>query len=108
MATMTVTNALSTGADLTYNSIIAGGDILPNDGKTIVLFHNTGSATTITVTSQKQISGLDIEDPVAVVSSGTDLAMGPFDPTIFNTAAGAVEFSYSGGTATTTYRAISI
>lgn len=108
MATMTVTQALPTGEALTYNSIVAGGDILPNDGKTVVLFRNASSSTTITVTSQKQISGLDIEDPVYALGVG-DVAIGPFDPTIFNTAAGAVEFSYSGGgIATTTYRAVSI
>lgn len=93
---------------MTYASIAAGGDLLPNNGRTVLLFKNTSSSTSITVTSQKEINGLDIEDPVIALGVG-DTSIGPFDPTIFNTAAGAVVISYSGGgIATTTVAAVSL
>jgi hypothetical protein len=42
------------------------------------------------------------------VVSGTDVVLGPFDPSLFNTAAGAAVLTYSGGTATTTIAPVSM
>jgi len=108
MATLAINQAEVTGADLAYYSVAAGGDTFVNDGKTILLFHNTGSSTTVTVTPQKLIGGLTITPVSKAVVSGTDVAIGPFDPTIFNTAAGAAVLTYSGGTATTTVAPVSL
>lgn len=108
MATLTVNQAAVTGADLAYSSIAVGGDTFTNDGKTILLFHNTGSSVTVTVTPQKLINGLTITPVSKDVVSGTDTVMGPFDPTIFNTAAGAAVLTYSGGYITTTVAPITL
>jgi hypothetical protein len=108
MADITVNNAAVTGGNLTYSSIAAGGDTFLNDGKTVLLFHNTGSSTTVTITPQKLIGGLTITPVSKAVVSGTDMIIGPFDPTIFNTAAGAAVLTYSGGYITTTIAPISL
>lgn len=107
MAEITVNQAAVTGVNLVWSSIAVGGDTIANDGKPVLVFHNTGSPTTVTVTPQKLIGGLTIQPVSKTVVSGTDMVMGPFDPTIFNTAAGAVVLTYSGGYITTTIAPIS-
>lgn len=108
MAAIPVNQASPTGADLTYTAVTAGGDTILNDGKTILLIHNTGSSCTVTVTPQKKVEGLTISAAAKAVVSGTDSIMGPFDPSIFNTAAGVLALTYSGGTATTTIAPLSL
>lgn len=108
MAAIPVNQAVVTGANVVYYSIVAGGDTFLNDGKTMLLVHNTGSNTTVTITPQKLINGLTITPVSKVVTSAGDVVIGPFDPSIFNTAAGAAELSYSGGTATTTIAPVSM
>lgn len=108
MATIPVNQADVQGANVVYYSIVAGGDTFLNDGKTILLVKNTGSNTTITVTPQKQINGLTITPVSKVATSAIDVEIGPFDPSIFNTAAGAAVLTYSGGTATTTIAPVSL
>lgn len=108
MATIPVNAADVQGANVQYYSIVAGGDTFLNDGKTILLVHNTGSSVTVTVTPQKKINGLTITPIAKAVTSVSDVEIGPFDPSIFNTAAGAVELTYSGGTATTTIAPVSL
>lgn len=102
MATIPVNASDVQGANLTYYSIVAGGDTFLNDGKTVLLVKNTGSSCTVTVTPQKQINGLTITPVSKAVTTANDVVIGPFDPSIFNTAAGAAVLTYSGGTATTT------
>jgi hypothetical protein len=108
MAVITVNQAAVVGANIAYSSIAVGGDTFPNDGKTVLLFHNTGSAVTVTITPQKLIGGLTIQPVSKAVVSGTDVVIGPFDPTIFNTAAGAAVLTYSGGYITTTIAPIAL
>ena len=107
MAVIPVNQAAVTGANLAYSSLVAGGDTFLNDGKTVLLFHNTGAAAVITVTPQKLIGGLTITPVSKTVNSGTDVVIGPFDPSIFNTSAGAAVLTYSGGHVTTTVAPIS-
>lgn len=108
MATIPVNPSAVTGANIQYYSIVAGGDQFANDGRTVLLVHNTGSNTTVTITPQKLIGGLTIQPVSKVVGSSSDVVIGPFDPTIFNTAAGAAVLTYSGGTATTTIAPLSV
>jgi hypothetical protein len=108
MAVLTVTQGAVIGANVFYNSIVAGGDTFLNDGKTLLLIHNTGSSTSVTVTPQKLSGGLTITPVTKAVVSGTDVVMGPFDPSIFNTSAGAAVLTYSGGTITTTIAPVSM
>jgi hypothetical protein len=108
MAVIPVNQAAVVGANIAYSSIAVGGDTFLNDGKTVLLFHNTGSAATVIVTPQKTIGGLTITPISKSVVSGTDTVIGPFDPSIFNTAAGAAVLTYTGGYITTTIAPISL
>lgn len=108
MATLPINQADVLGANVTYYSIVAGGDTFVNDGKTLLLVHNTGSSTTVTITPQKTVYGLTVSPVQKAVVSGTDVVIGPFDPSLFNTAAGAAVLTYSGGTATTTIAPVSM
>lgn len=108
MATIPVNAAAMTGANTVYYSIVAGGDTFLNDGKTLLLVKNSGSSCSVTVTPQKLINGLTIQPVTYAVTSAADARLGPFDPSIFNTAAGAAVLTYSGGTATTTIAPVSL
>jgi hypothetical protein len=108
MAAIPVNQAAVIGANVTYYSILVGGDTVLNDGKTMLLVKNTGSSCTITVTPQKLIGGLTITPVSKAVTSAIDVEIGPFDPSIFNTSAGAIELTYSGGYTTTTIAPVSL
>lgn len=108
MAAIPVNQSSVTGANVTYYSILVGGDTFLNDGKTLLLIHNTGSSTSVTITPQKLIGGLTITPVTKAVVSGTDVVIGPFDPSIFNTSAGAAVLTYTGGYATTTIAPVSV
>lgn len=108
MAVISVTQSAVSGANVAYSSLVVTGDTFLNDGKTLLLFHNTGSAATITITPQKTIGGLTITPVSRSVVSGTDTVIGPFDPSIFNTAAGAAVLTYAGGHVTTTVAPVSL
>ena len=102
MATITPQVSSSQGVNLTWSSAVVAGDQLLNTVGSARLFFRNASAGSIviTATSQKTIVGLDIEDPAYTLAAGADGEMGPFDPTIFNTSAGAVELTYSGASVT--------
>ena len=108
MAVIPVNQAAVIGANILWSSIAVGGDTFLNDGKTPLLFHNTGASCTVIVTPQKTIGGLTITPVSRAVVSGTDIVIGPFDPSIFNTAAGAAVLTYTGGYITTTIAPISL
>lgn len=108
MAAIPINTSDVQGANVTYYSIVAGGDTFVNDGKTLLLVKNSGSSCTVTITPQKTIYGLTITPVAKAVTSSTDVVIGPFDPSIFNTAAGAAILTYSGGTATTTIAPVSM
>lgn len=111
MATITPTQSLNTGVTpLTWTSVFTG-DVLVNNGRTLMIFRETATAGTTTVTADTPatINGLTLQNPSVVVPSGGYAVIGPFDPSLFNTAAGQVALTYSGaGEATTQYLAISI
>lgn len=108
MANLTVSTSNNQGASVVYTAVTAGGDTFLNNGKSILLCHNTGSSCTVTITPQRSVEGLVITPISKAVVSGTDTIIGPFDPSLFNTAAGATLLTYSGGTATTTIAVISL
>lgn len=94
--------------DLTYQSVWAAGDTVVNNGKTRLIFKNSsGSPCVATLDTPAKQQGLDIANPTATVTSAADQVIGPFDPAIFNTAAGVISITYSGATNTTTVTAIS-
>lgn len=101
MATITPNTASNKGVNLTWASATVAGDEVINNGDTRVLFRNASAgAVVVTATSQKKIIGLDIEDPAFSVAANAISEMGPFDPTVFNTAGGAVQLTYSGASVT--------
>lgn len=101
MATITPQTGSNKGAALTFASAAVGGDEMLNNGVAILLLRNASAGSiVVTATSQKNVVGLSIEDPAFTVTAGAYAEMGPFDPTIFNTAAGGVQLSYSGASVT--------
>ena len=86
---------------------MVGGDALPNNGRKILVYQKvSGSPVTVTAAAPGKIEGLSLVPPALSISSGAAGTMGPFDPTIFNSAAGRVDLSYSGDTTGTTVAAI--
>lgn len=104
MATLTVQNLTTPGAVLTFTAINSGGDEFPNNGKTIALFKNTNTTPAdtviITAATPKKIQGLSITDPTLTVPGHATIppvgALAAMDPSLFNTAAGVVQLTYSG------------
>ncbi len=97
MATLTVVQSDNNGEAFTWASIAAGGDQFINNGRTLVLFQNTGGSSTVaTFDSPALVNGLTIENPAVTIAAGAYRTVGPFDPAIFNTAAGVTTITYSG------------
>jgi hypothetical protein len=68
-----------------------------NDGKTIVHVKKSGAgACTMTITTPKQVGGLDVaERTVTVAASTGDNMVGPFQPSIYNDGSGDVAITFS-------------
>ncbi len=101
MATLTVQNAAEAGG-ITFTAAAAGGDVFPNDGKTIiVLWNDDASLSSVTVTAQDTTaSGVGFgsvtkADAVQSVEADSADVMGPFPTSAFNTASGQVAVTYS-------------
>lgn len=110
MSAITVTQSVGyQDTDLTYQSVWVSGDTMVNNGRTLLIFKNSsGSSCTATLDTPAVTQGLAIANPTVTVTSSADQVIGPFDPAIFNTAAGVVAITYSGSTNTTTVTAISL
>ena len=94
--------------DLTYQSVWVGGDTMVNNGKTRLIFKNSAAGACVaTLDTPAKQQGLDIANPTVSVTNVADQVIGPFDPAIFNTAAGVISITYTGATNTTTVTAIS-
>lgn len=109
MSAITVTQATQVqGTSLTFQSVWAAGDTVVNNGKTTLIFRNSsGSSCVATLDTPALHEGLAIANPTVTVTNAADQVIGPFDPAIFNTAAGVITITYSGSTNTTTVAAIS-
>ena len=104
MATLAVSNA-SEGGGLALVSANAGGDVFPNDGKTVFLvWSDHSSAQTVTVTAQDTTANapgfgaVTKADAVSSVEATSVDVMGPFPTTAFNNASGQCVVTYSGVT----------
>lgn len=109
MSAITITTTDQTGGDsLAFQSTWVGGDTLANNGRTFLIFRNSSAnSCTATFDAVGKLGGLDVTDPTLTVTNAADKIIGPFDPTIFNTAAGLINISYTGtGVSTTTVAAI--
>lgn len=110
MATMPVLtqtiNGIDVATSLAVNEIEGAGDVLPNDGTTIVVFSGqSGQVLTITAVSQKKVQGLTLSDPAMTLAGDGFGIFGPFDPSVYNNTDGNVEFTYSGLDLSNTYYA---
>lgn len=109
MSTIPVTQSDANGEVITWQSAWVGGDQFSNNGRTLLVYRNTGGSSTVaTIDSPALIDGLTIENPAVTIGAGVYKTIGPFDPAIFNTAAGVTTITYSGaGLNTTEVAAIS-
>ncbi len=96
MATLTVQDAAE-GGGITFQTAAGGGDVFPNDGKTILVFWNDDAAlAVVTVTAQDTTAtgvgfgAVTKADAVKSIAANTADVMGPFPTSAFNTAAAQV------------------
>jgi hypothetical protein len=105
MATLTVIKPGYLEANLGAGAAAAAsGDVVPNDGKTMLRFTNSGSARTVTVTAQKASldTVLTLNNVLVTVPATTgDVIVGPFPKHIFDNASGQLALTYDAETALT-------
>ena len=101
MATLSVQNAPEAGG-VTFVTAAGGGDVVPNDGKTVLLFWNDDSSLAIvTVTAQDTTANapgfgaITKADAVKSIAADTADLMGPFPTTAFNNSSGQIVVTYS-------------
>lgn len=107
MATLTVYDAQEAGG-ITFTSAAGGGDVFPNDGKTVlVIFNDDSSASEVTITAQDTTAFAPGFGAVTKASVTQDVeatsvdVMGPFPTSAFNNASGQVAVTYEGVTSMT-------
>lgn len=105
MATLTVYTAPGAGTPpaLTAASAAGGGDVIPNNGKTIVQITNGGgSSITATFAATGTLpSGASISSVAGTMAAGVTRVFGPFPTNEFNNSSGQVALTYSGVTSVT-------
>ncbi len=102
MATLTVQDSPEAGG-ISFTAAASGGDVIPNDGKTVLLILNVnaGSVRTVTVTAQDTTANapgfgaVTKADAVKSIAANTADVMGPFPTTAFNNASGQIVVTYS-------------
>ena len=101
MATLSVQNAPE-GGGVTFVTAAGGGDVVPNDGKTVLLFWNDdASLAVVTVTAQDTTANapgfgaVTKADAVKSIAANTADVMGPFPTTAFNNSSGQIVVTYS-------------
>ncbi len=115
MATLTVQDSPEAGG-LSFTAAASGGDVVPNDGKTILLILNVnaGSVRTVTVTAQDTTANapgfgaVTKADAVRAVPLASLDVMGPFPTTAFNNASGQFVVTYSDSAADLTVAAVRV
>ena len=101
MATIAVQNAAE-GGGITFQTAAGGGDVVPNDGNTVLaLWNDDASLAVVTITAQDTTaSGVGFgavtkADAVKSIAANTADVMGPFPVTAFNNASGQIAVTYS-------------
>ncbi len=101
MATLTVQDAAE-GGGITFQTAAAGGDVFPNDGKTVlVCWNDDASLAVVTVTAQDTTAtgvgfgAVTKSNAVKSIAANTADLMGPFPISAFNTASAQVAVTYS-------------
>lgn len=99
MAQLTVARSAIAGEDPAPQAANAGGDTVPNNGRTLLVIENgSGGAITVTVDSPQACSHGVEHDQDIVVAAGATVVAGPFDPKRFGS---TLALTYSGVTSLT-------
>lgn len=102
MATLGVETAVLTGLEPTANAAAAGGDVVPNDGRTVIVVANAdASPHDVTVSSPTDCNQGGSHDAVVTVPAGEKRVIGPFKRTRFNNGSGQIALTYSDSTGMT-------
>ena len=115
MATLTVQDSPEAGG-VTFAAATAGGDVMPNDGKTLLLVLNIHAslARTVTVTAQDTTAtaagfgAVTKADAVQAVETATLDVLGPFPTTAFNNASAQAVVTYSDSADSLTVAAVRV
>lgn len=108
MATLTALTPVETGTTYTTASAAVGGDVVANNGKTILQVTNgSGSSITVTVAAVNT----DLSNPlqgsvtksnsITSVGAGATKIIGPFPTGVFNNTSGQIAITYSAVTSIT-------
>lgn len=106
MATLSVQDLATTGTQVSFASVAAGGDVFANDGKTYLKFKNSNASTrTVTIAGNAftkpgfgTISAADAAETITIPGSGTnsgEIDSGFFPTGRFNNSSGQVSMTYS-------------
>lgn len=99
MATLALTVPTYNGVQISGAAASGGGDLMPNDGRTVLHVQNGGgSPINVTITPSGTAAGLSYQTIVQAVAAGTIKVFGPFPTQIFNNASAQVPITYSGVT----------
>lgn len=102
MATLTVVQAVQTGAALALASAAGGGDEFVNTGKEALIVNNgSGAPVDVTLTTPQTVNGLAVADRAVTVAAGAQSVIGPFPKGLYNDANGKVQIAYSSATSVT-------
>ncbi len=115
MATLTVQDSPEAGG-MTMAAAASGGDVFPNDGKTLLLVLNVHASLARTVTCTAQDTTATVPgfgactkaDAVQSVETATLDVLGPFPATAFNNASGQVAVTYSDSADSLTVAAVRV
>lgn len=107
MANLAITNASSSGVDITTPaaSASAGGDSFVNTGRELLVIKNGDVAPhTVTFVTPMTVDGQAVADKAVVVTNAHEMIIGPFQPSIYNDngqAGGNISFTYDAVTSVT-------
>jgi hypothetical protein len=90
---LAATKILDAGTDFALIAANNGGEKFINDGRMFVAVQNTdtgggGTDHTVTIQTQEDVDGLDVDDRIVTVPHGKTTLIGPLPPDVYNVAAG--------------------
>jgi len=96
LTSLSVTQAVSTGATPSFTAANSDGHYFENDGKVFVVIRNTGVETTVTLQTPGTIGGAAVtEQTVTVLATTGESWIGPFKPSVYNQYNGVVNITFS-------------
>lgn len=108
MAVLTVQRVVLAGLNPTFAAAGSAGDLLPNDGRTILVVKNGGTASINVTPANLKLCERQVDHDVAVaVPAGEERWLGSFKKIWFDNSSGQVAVAYS-GTVSVTVAAIHV